>query len=119
MTTERRRCRNCDEPMASEVSIERGICFFCAPPDAKTRRAVRNPTSGGPKTAFVLGFEPGILEVYGKEYGDKAGYGCLIFDEDDIEWEPHDDRNGGFFRVKLDRSELLEIARHITLTVDA
>lgn len=71
------------------------------------------------KTAQVLSFEPGVLEIYSKGYGEKEGSGCLIFNEDDVEWEPSNYESGGVIRVKLSRSELLEIAKHILANANA
>lgn len=70
------------------------------------------------KTARVLNFEPGVLEIYGEGHGDKEGSGCLTFNEDDVEWEPSNYGSGGVIRVKLSRSELLEIAQHISQNVN-
>ncbi len=71
------------------------------------------------KTASVLSFEPGSLEIYGKGYGEKPGSGCITFDEDDVELVEHDDKSGTYFKIELSQSELLEIAHHISVNSSA
>ena len=37
------------------------------------------------------------------------GSGYFIFDEDSVVWQPHDERNGHYLEVKLERSEMLAL----------
>lgn len=61
------------------------------------------------KTAYVLEFEGGSLQVNGENYGVRSGDGRLAFDENDLKWEPHEDDDGAHRTLSLPRSELIAI----------
>jgi hypothetical protein len=74
------------------------------------------------KRASAFCFEPGVLTVLRSGYGERNGSATLQFNEDDVTIYPHDDRDGNFIQIDVDRSELValrdflnkELPRHST-----
>jgi hypothetical protein len=49
------------------------------------------------------------LTVRRSGYGHENGSGYFVFDENDVQWQPHDEREGHYLEVKLARSEMIEL----------
>ena len=49
------------------------------------------------------------LHVRRSGYGEQDGSGYFVLDENDVEWRPHDEREGCYLEVRLAKSEMIEL----------
>lgn len=61
------------------------------------------------KQSAVMCVDGASLTVRRSGYGEHDGSGFFVFDEDDVEWQPHDEKAGCYLEVKLARSEMIEL----------
>lgn len=61
----------------------------------------------------TLSFEGGLLNIRKSGHGEKDGSGFFQFDEADIEWLPHDEKEGHYLRLEVERSELIELRDYL------
>jgi hypothetical protein len=61
-----------------------------------------------PRRQHAFCFVDGTLTVLGDGYHGK-GDGWFTFDEDVIEWQPHDEKSGSYLVAKIPRSELIAL----------
>lgn len=66
-------------------------------------------TSKTAKRGSVMEIDGASLHVRRSGYGDKDGSGYFVLDEDNVEWLPHDEREGSYLEVKLAKSEMIEL----------
>ena len=66
------------------------------------------------KYARVMGFENFVLRVKQSGYGAADGSAEIQIDEKDVDWHPHDDREGSYLLMKIDRSELIDLRDWLT-----
>lgn len=72
-------------------------------------RAERDIIIGRGKYAYSFSFEPGCIEIKTAGYGDRNGSGHIAFDEENVDWEPKEDRDGSILVVRVEKSEWLSI----------
>ena len=61
------------------------------------------------KHGSVMVVDGASLHVRRSGYGDQDGSGYFVLDENDVEWRPHDEREGCYLEVRLARSEMIEL----------
>jgi hypothetical protein len=61
------------------------------------------------KKSAVLCFDGGTLTINRDGFGDDNGRGYFAFDEDNVEWVPHDERAGCYLQFALAPSEMAEL----------
>lgn len=61
------------------------------------------------KHGAVMEVDGTSLHVRRSGYGEHDGSGYFVFDENDVQWLPHDEREGSYLEVKLARSEMIEL----------
>lgn len=61
-----------------------------------------------PRKTHVFCFVDGTLSVLGDGYVGK-GDGWFTFDEEVIDWQPHDEKSGNYLTAKIPHSELLAL----------
>lgn len=66
------------------------------------------------KRSATLDFEGGMLTINLSGFGDKNGSGCFVFDEEDVQWHPHDEKSGCYLAVDIPRSEMVELRDWLT-----
>jgi hypothetical protein len=57
----------------------------------------------------VLSFEGGSLHIHQSGPRAEPGSGYFIFDENDVQWVAHDEKEGCYLEVKVARSEMIEL----------
>lgn len=62
-----------------------------------------------PRKGAVLSFDGGSLHIHLSGPGAEAGSGYFVFDENDVRWMSHDEREGSYLEVKVPRSEMVAL----------
>ena len=70
-----------------------------------------------PRKSYVFSFDGGNLTVLGEGHPEQ-GSGWFTFDEDEVQWRPHDEKDGCYLLANLPKSELIELRdflnKHVT-----
>lgn len=66
-------------------------------------------TASDLKYSAVMSLDGATLTVRRSGYGADNGSGYFVLDENDVQWQPHDEREGCYLEVKLAHSEMIEL----------
>jgi hypothetical protein len=61
------------------------------------------------KCSSVMSVDGATLTVRRSGYCQENGSGYFVLDENDVDWKPHDERDGHYLEVKLAPSEMIEL----------
>lgn len=75
----------------------------------QSENAKPETTEAQNKRQASLSFDGGTLTIRLSGYGEENGSGWFTFDEDDVEWQPHDERSGSYLVAKAARSEMIAL----------
>lgn len=67
-----------------------------------------------PRKGAVLSFDGGSLHIHLSGPDAEAGSGYFVFDEHDVQWVAHDEKEGCYLEIKVARSEMIELRDWLT-----
>lgn len=69
------------------------------------------------KRLQTLNFCEGTLSIKADGYGERNGWAELVFDENQVELQPKEDRSGGYAIIEIAPSELIALRDWLNKTL--